>query len=117
MSTENPSASSGGASPTPAPDNAAGNVPGETAGNAAGKAAGNATGTAEKAPGKAPGKDKGSGKALQNMQRFGRSLMLPIAALPAAALLLRLGQDDLLGRFESLATVAQVIGAAGWALF
>src|SRR3712207_9500279 len=27
----------------------------------------------------------------------GRSLMLPIAVLPAAALLLRLGQDDLLG--------------------
>lgn len=64
-----------------------------------------------------PGKTKGSGKALQNMQRFGRSLMLPIAALPAAALLLRLGQDDLLGRFESLTTVAQVIGAAGGALF
>ncbi|MDQ5862982.1 MAG: PTS transporter subunit EIIC, partial [Actinomycetota bacterium] len=51
------------------------------------------------------------------MQRFGRSLMLPIAALPAAALLLRLGQDDLLGSFESLTTVAQVIGAAGGALF
>ena len=65
----------------------------------------------------APGKAKGSGKALQNMQRFGRSLMLPIAALPAAALLLRLGQDDLLGRFEGLTTVAQVIGAAGGALF
>ncbi|MDQ0676725.1 PTS system N-acetylglucosamine-specific IIC component [Arthrobacter pascens] len=65
----------------------------------------------------APGKAKGSGKALQNLQRFGRSLMLPIAALPAAALLLRLGQDDLLGRFESLTTVAQVIGAAGGALF
>jgi phosphotransferase system glucose/maltose/N-acetylglucosamine-specific IIC component len=44
----------------------------------------------------APGKAKGSGKALQNLQRFGRSLMLPIAALPAAVLLLRLGQDDLL---------------------
>jgi PTS system N-acetylglucosamine-specific IIC component len=113
MSTENPSASAGGASPTPAPDNAAG----KTTGNATGKPAGNATGTAEKAPDKAPGKDKGSGKALQNMQRFGRSLMLPIAALPAAALLLRLGQDDLLGRFESLTTVAQVIGAAGGALF
>jgi PTS system N-acetylglucosamine-specific IIC component len=69
------------------------------------------------APAPAPGKTKGSGKALQNMQRFGRSLMLPIAALPAAALLLRLGQDDLLGRFESLSTVAQVIGAAGGALF
>ncbi|WP_309107607.1 PTS transporter subunit EIIC [Arthrobacter sp.] len=69
-------------------------------------------------PAPAPGKAaKGSGKALQNLQRFGRSLMLPIAALPAAALLLRLGQDDLLGRFESLSTVAQVIGAAGGALF
>lgn len=60
---------------------------------------------------------KGSGKSLQNMQRFGRSLMLPIAALPAAALLLRLGQDDLLGRFEALTTAANVIGAAGGALF
>ncbi|TFD59789.1 PTS N-acetylglucosamine transporter subunit IIBC [Cryobacterium suzukii] len=63
------------------------------------------------------GKVKGTGKGLQNLQRFGRSLMLPIAALPAAALLLRLGQDDLLGRFESLTTAAQVIGAAGGALF
>lgn len=57
------------------------------------------------------------GKALKNLQRFGRSLMLPIAALPAAALLLRLGQDDLLGRFEPLVNVAHVIGAAGGALF
>lgn len=65
----------------------------------------------------AAGKSKGSGKSLQNLQRFGRSLMLPIAALPAAALLLRLGQDDLLGRFEALTTVAAVIGAAGGALF
>lgn len=60
---------------------------------------------------------KGDGKALKNLQRFGRSLMLPIAALPAAALLLRLGQDDLLGRFEPLVNVAHVIGAAGGALF
>ncbi|WP_191931688.1 PTS transporter subunit EIIC [Arthrobacter bussei] len=65
----------------------------------------------------APGKKKSEGKALQNLQRFGRSLMLPIAALPAAALLLRLGQDDLLGSFEALTTVAAVIGAAGNALF
>jgi len=43
--------------------------------------------------------------------------MLPIAALPAAALLLRLGQADLLGRFEALEEVAAVIGAAGGALF
>ncbi|MBK5249998.1 MAG: PTS sugar transporter subunit IIA, partial [Actinomycetales bacterium] len=31
------------------------------------------------------------------MQRIGRSLMLPIAALPAAGLLFRLGQRDMLG--------------------
>lgn len=63
------------------------------------------------------GKPKRSGKSLQNLQRFGRSLMLPIAALPAAALLLRLGQDDLLGSIEWFATAAQVISAAGGALF
>ena len=34
---------------------------------------------------------------LAPVQKFGRSLMLPIAALPVAALLLRLGQPDLLG--------------------
>ncbi|MDR6225720.1 N-acetylglucosamine-specific PTS transporter subunit IIBC [Desmospora profundinema] len=34
---------------------------------------------------------------LHFFQRIGKSLMLPIAVLPVAALLLRLGQDDLLG--------------------
>lgn len=55
---------------------------------------------------------------LAPLQKFGRSLMLPIAALPAAALLLRLGQDDLLGK-DGLewVKVAAVIGAAGNALF
>jgi N-acetylglucosamine PTS system EIICBA or EIICB component len=55
---------------------------------------------------------------LAGLQKFGRSLMLPIAALPAAALLLRLGQPDLLGP-EGLGwdKVAAVIGAAGNALF
>ncbi|HEY4603511.1 MAG TPA: PTS transporter subunit EIIC [Blastococcus sp.] len=43
--------------------------------------------------------------------------MLPIAALPAAGLLLRLGQADMLGRFSPLETVANVIAAAGGALF
>ncbi|MFT4043107.1 MAG: PTS transporter subunit EIIC [Gordonia sp. (in: high G+C Gram-positive bacteria)] len=43
--------------------------------------------------------------------------MLPIAALPAAGLLLRLGQDDLLGRFSALHDVASVLSAAGNALF
>lgn len=31
------------------------------------------------------------------LQRLGKSLMLPIAVLPAAGILLRLGQPDLLG--------------------
>ncbi|MCG5218461.1 PTS transporter subunit EIIC [Streptosporangium soli] len=53
------------------------------------------------------------------LSRIGRSLMLPIAALPAAALLFRLGQDDLLGRTDHVALdrVAAVIGGAGSALF
>ncbi|MFC6088546.1 PTS transporter subunit EIIC [Saccharothrix lopnurensis] len=57
-------------------------------------------------------------KGLAGLQRFGRSLMLPIAALPVAALLLRLGQDDLLGK-DGLGwnAVASVIGSAGNALF
>ncbi len=57
-------------------------------------------------------------KGLATLQRFGRSLMLPIAVLPAAGLLLRFGQDDLLGK-DGLGwnEVAAVIGAAGDALF
>src|SRR3954463_1631229 len=43
--------------------------------------------------------------------------MLPIAALPAAGLLLRLGQAEMLGRFSPMETVANVIAAAGGALF
>ena len=55
---------------------------------------------------------------LAPVQKFGRSLMLPIAALPVAALMLRLGQPDLLGA-DGLGwdNVAAVIGAAGNALF
>ena len=40
------------------------------------------------------------------LQRLGKSLMLPIAVLPAAGILLRLGQDDLLGKIH-----APVIGS------
>ncbi|MFR9732238.1 PTS transporter subunit EIIC [Saccharopolyspora sp. MS10] len=58
-----------------------------------------------------------SSKGFALLQRLGRSLMLPIAVLPAAALLQRLGQDDLLGSVGGLQTVAGVIGAAGGALF
>ncbi|GGP62702.1 PTS transporter subunit EIIC [Saccharothrix coeruleofusca] len=57
-------------------------------------------------------------KGLAGLQRFGRSLMLPIAALPVAGLLLRLGQADILGK-DGLGwnQVAAVIGGAGDALF
>ena len=61
------------------------------------------------------------------LQRLGRSLMLPIAALPVAALLFRLGQPDMLGAGESglalaarwpwLEPVAAVLAAAGGVLF
>jgi len=64
--------------------------------------------------------DAGTGRkipGLAQLQRIGRSLMLPIAALPAAGLLLRLGQPDLLGAIPGFETGAAVIGAAGGALF
>lgn len=60
---------------------------------------------------------------LPQLQRIGRSLMLPIASLPAAALLLRLGQADMLGadglgaHAAWLLPVAAVLAAAGDALF
>lgn len=55
---------------------------------------------------------------LSSIQKFGRSLLLPIASLPAAALLMRLGEDDLLGD-DGLGwtEVASIIGPAGEALF
>ncbi|GEK22372.1 PTS transporter subunit EIIC [Cellulomonas xylanilytica] len=60
---------------------------------------------------------------LAQLQRIGRSLMLPIASLPAAALLLRLGQPDMLGadglgaHLPWMLPVADVLAAAGNALF
>ncbi|MFD3800184.1 PTS transporter subunit EIIC [Kocuria palustris] len=71
-------------------------------------------GAAQRQPEKKPS------RAMQQLQRFGRSLMLPIAALPAAGILLRLGQDDMIGRFENselLLGVAAVLAGAGDALF
>jgi PTS system N-acetylglucosamine-specific IIC component len=56
-------------------------------------------------------------RGLGGLQRLGRSLMLPIAALPAAGLLLRLGQPDMLGSFSALENVAAVLAGAGGALF
>ncbi len=48
------------------------------------------------------------------LQRIGKSLMLPIAVLPAAGLLLRLGQDDLLG---GVWPPFQILSLAGGAIF
>ncbi len=67
--------------------------------------------------GSTPDEAKKESRSLAGLQRFGRSLMLPIAVLPAAGILLRLGQDDLLGRFSSMETAASVISAAGQAVF
>ncbi|WP_149184773.1 PTS transporter subunit EIIC [Streptomyces sp. TRM49041] len=72
--------------------------------------------TASTAP--AAEKKKGAG-AMAVMQRIGRSLMLPVAVLPAAALLVRFGQPDMLGR-ESFPTfitkIAGYMAAGGGAL-
>jgi len=68
-------------------------------------------------------KQKRGFPGLAQLQRVGRSLMLPIASLPAAALLLRLGQPDMLGADGVAGTlpwmqpVADVLSAAGNALF
>jgi PTS system N-acetylglucosamine-specific IIC component len=53
------------------------------------------------------------------LQRLGKSLMLPIAVLPAAGILLRLGQPDLLGRIEApvIGPFFKAMSAAGDALF
>ncbi|OYX67750.1 MAG: PTS N-acetyl-D-glucosamine transporter [Caulobacter sp. 32-67-35] len=61
---------------------------------------------------------------LEVLQPLGRALMLPIAVLPVAALLLRIGQPDLLGAPGLAAMtgglslhIANVFGAAGGAIF
>src|SRR6478735_2065457 len=55
---------------------------------------------------------------LAPLQKFGRSLMLPIASLPVAALMLRLGQPDLLGA-DGLGwdRIAAILAGGGNALF
>ncbi|NUP51666.1 MAG: PTS transporter subunit EIIC [Catenulispora sp.] len=57
-------------------------------------------------------------RAFAVLQRIGKSLMLPIATLPAAGLLVRFGQDDMLGRFDNtfLKNVANILAAGGTAL-
>jgi PTS system N-acetylglucosamine-specific IIC component len=69
-------------------------------------------------------------RTMSVLQRLGRSLMLPIAALPASALLQRFGQPDMLGSngpapggladvagLAWVSRVAEVLEAAGAALF
>jgi N-acetylglucosamine PTS system EIICBA or EIICB component len=53
---------------------------------------------------------------VRGAQRIGQALALPVAALPAAGFLLRLGQPDLLGRWQALSTLATVCSAAGGAV-
>ncbi|WP_324784103.1 PTS transporter subunit EIIC [Streptomyces sp. H51] len=69
------------------------------------------------APTAAPSKKWGSG-LLQALQKVGRSLQLPIAVLPAAGILLRLGQNDVFGQ-DGLGwnKVAAVFATAGDAVF
>ena len=53
------------------------------------------------------------------LQRLGKSLMLPIALLPAAGILLRLGQEDLLGGITTpvIGPFFDAMSAAGDAVF
>lgn len=71
---------------------------------------------------KASGAEQKSGLRIPGfaqLQRLGKSLMLPIAVLPAAGILLRLGQDDLLGKIKApvIGPFFQAMSAAGGALF
>ena len=71
--------------------------------------------------------EKKRGGAFALAQRLGRSLMLPIATLPAAGLLMRLGQADMLGSDSHggglsshvpwMQPVADVLVASGNAVF
>ena len=53
------------------------------------------------------------------LQRLGKSLMLPIALLPAAGILLRVGQDDMLGQYNPpvVGPFFDAMSAAGGAIF
>ncbi|WP_102691224.1 N-acetylglucosamine-specific PTS transporter subunit IIBC [Rummeliibacillus pycnus] len=52
------------------------------------------------------------------LQKIGKSLMFPIATLPAAALLVRLGSDDMLGSFQVkfIQIIAKIMAASGGAI-
>ncbi|MGE5694711.1 MAG: PTS transporter subunit EIIC [Candidatus Sericytochromatia bacterium] len=75
------------------------------------------SGTAK--PQEAAAKSRPRIPGFAQLQRLGKSLMLPIAVLPAAGILLRLGQDDLLGRIHApvIGPFFKAMSAAGDALF
>ncbi len=58
---------------------------------------------------------------IKFLQRIGKSLVLPIAALPIAGIMLRLGQQDVIDALKPLlpfmGTILPFFGAAGAALF
>ncbi|MEV8596380.1 PTS transporter subunit EIIC [Streptomyces sp. NPDC052012] len=64
----------------------------------------------------APAKKRGSG-LFQGLQKVGRSLQLPIAVLPAAGILLRLGQTDVQEKLNLPDKVTAVFATAGGAIF
>ncbi|KEI13057.1 PTS glucose transporter subunit IIA [Clostridium novyi B str. ATCC 27606] len=59
-------------------------------------------------------KKNNKGRIFGTLQKIGKSLMLPVSVLPAAGILLRIGQDDLLGKYS---TVFQNLSIAGDAIF
>lgn len=79
--------------------------------------------TAQAVPDKKGKKEKKPIPGFAQMQRIGRSLMLPIASLPVAALLLRFGAADILGadgvskHVHWMQPVADVMAGAGGAIF
>ncbi|MBZ4323483.1 PTS transporter subunit EIIC [Streptomyces sp. SCA2-4] len=74
------------------------------------------TATAKAAPTKTPAKKRRQG-VMQGLQKVGRSLQLPIAVLPAAGIMVRLGQPDVFGK-DGLGwdKVSAVFGNAGGAI-
>ncbi|MFF4410573.1 PTS transporter subunit EIIC [Streptomyces sp. NPDC001262] len=110
--------------PVPAQKKSGGAAPAQQAETAKASAS-TATAVAEKPVEKAAKAEKKSAPAkkpwsgvLQGLQKIGRSLQLPIAVLPAAGILLRLGQKDVFGK-DGLHwdKVADVFSTAGGAIF
>ncbi|MFJ2627696.1 hypothetical protein ACIO6T_30920 [Streptomyces sp. NPDC087532] len=53
------------------------------------------------------------GAGVGKLRCMGQGLALPVTARPATGLLLRLGQDDLLGWFDSWHRMVAMLSAAG----